>query len=323
MSSTSTIQSSPRNLAQFAPSKKKKSGGGKIWRDRWVYLFLLPTLVLFGAYTVWPTISSIYYSLLDWTGLGQARPFVGLANYNQALADPLFWRSLGVTMLIIVVTVPVRVFLALVLALFLNNPRLPFAKVLRTAFFIPVVATTAIIGIVMNFILDPAGGPVNSLLASLGVQPIDFLGSSSTALWTVMAVHVWKWLGLTLMYWLAALQTVPNDLYEAAQIDGANRRQTFFGITIPVLAPFILIISLLTVVETMQIFDLVETMTGGGPFFSTLVTEVYIYQQAFATPHPEYGYASAVGVLLGVVTMLIVGLYLVLSRVASRRKAIL
>ncbi|MET4783698.1 sugar ABC transporter permease [Glaciihabitans sp. UYNi722] len=319
-----TVQASltPAARASASGPKPQDRLGKKIWRDRWVYLFLLPTVVLFGAYSVWPTISSLYYSLLDWTGLGQARPFVGLANYGQAFGDPLFWKSLGVTMLIIIVTVPVRVFLALVLALFLNNPRLPFVRLLRTAFFVPVVATTAIIGIVMNFIFDPAGGPVNSMLASLGVQPIDFLGSSSTALWTVMGVHVWKWLGLTLMYWLAALQTVPNDLYEAAQIDGAGKRQTFFGITIPMLAPFIVIISLLTVVETMQIFDLVQTMTGGGPFFSTLVTEVYIYQQAFATPHPEYGYASAMGVLLGIVTMLIVGTYLLLSRIASKRKAI-
>jgi multiple sugar transport system permease protein len=225
-------------------------------------------------------------------------------------------------MLIIVVTVPVRVFLALVLALFLNNPRLPFARILRTAFFVPVVATTAIIGIVMNFIFDPSGGPVNTVLMSLGIAPVDFLGSSSTALWTVMGVHVWKWLGLTLMYWLAALQTIPKDVYEAAQMDGASARQSFTGVTLPMLKPFIIIITLLTVVETMQVFDLVQTMTGGGPFFSTLVTEVYIYQQAFATPHPQYGYASAIGVLFGIVTMLIVGLYAIGSRIAAKRKVL-
>jgi multiple sugar transport system permease protein len=293
---------------------------GRLWKDRWIYLFLLPTVVLFGAYTVWPALASIGYSFLDWTGLDDGRTFDGGANYLQAFGDPLFWRSLGNTMLIIVVTVPIRVFLALVLALFLNNPRLPFAKILRTAYFLPVVATTAIVGIVMVFLFDPASGPVNSALQALGVGPIDFLGSASSALWTVMGVHVWKWLGLTLMYWLAALQTIPRDVYEAAEVDGAGRRQTFTLITLPMLRPFIVIITLLTVVETMQVFDLVQTMTGGGPFFSTLVTEVYIYQQAFATPHPQYGYASAIGVLFGVLTALVVAVYTIGSRLANRRE---
>lgn len=287
----------------------------------WVWLFLLPTIVLFGAYTVWPALASVYYSFLNWAGYGPERPFAGFANYQHAFADPLFWRSIGVTLVIIVVTVPLRVLLALVLAIFLNDPRLPFARVLRTAFFVPVVATTAIIGIVMNFVLDPVGGPVNHVLGALGVGPIDFLGDSSAALWSVMAVHFWKWLGLTLMYWLAALQTIPNEVQEAARVDGAGARQRFTHITLPMLAPFVAIITMLTIVETMQIFDLVQTMTGGGPFFSTLVTEVYIYQQAFETAKPEYGYASAVGVLLGVLTLVIVGAAAIVSRLVGRKGA--
>ena len=287
----------------------------------WIWLFLLPTIVLFGAYTVWPALASVYYSFLNWAGYGPERPFAGFANYQHAFADPLFWRSIGVTLVIIVVTVPLRVLLALVLAIFLNDPRLPFARVLRTAFFVPVVATTAIIGIVMNFVLDPVGGPVNHVLGALGVGPIDFLGDSSAALWSVMAVHFWTWLGLTLMYWLAALQTIPNEVQEAARVDGAGARQRFTHITLPMLAPFVAIITMLTIVETMQIFDLVQTMTGGGPFFSTLVTEVYIYQQAFETAKPEYGYASAVGVLLGVLTLVIVGAAAIVSRFVGRQGA--
>jgi len=288
----------------------------------WIWLFLLPTIVLFGAYTVWPALASIWYSFLNWSGYGPERPFAGWANYQLAFSDPLFWRSIGVTLLIIVVTVPLRVLLALVLAIFLNDPRLPFARVLRTAFFVPVVATTAIIGIVMNFVLDPAGGPVNHVLGNLGIGPVDFLGDSSAALWTVMGVHFWKWLGLTLMYWLAALQTIPNDVQEAARVDGATARQRFTHITLPMLAPFVAIITMLTIVETMQIFDLVQTMTGGGPFFSTLVTEVYIYQQAFETARPEYGYASAVGVLLGVLTLVVVGVAAIVSRLIGRKGAV-
>lgn len=286
----------------------------------WVYVFVLPTVVLFGMYTIWPSVSSVFYSMLSWRGLGVDRTFTGAANFERALTDPLFWRSVQVTMLVIVVTVPIRLAASLLLAIMLNNPRLPLARLLRTAFFIPVVATTAIVGIVMGFVLDPSSGPVNAALELVGLPPVDFLGSSSTALQSVMAVHVWKWLGITMIYWLAALQTVPVDLYEAAEIDGANAWARFTHITMPLLVPFIVIIGMLTVVETMQIFDLVLTMTGGGPFFSTLVTEVYIYQQAFAASNPNLGYAAALGVLFGIFTVIVVGAMLLLVRVVRGRQ---
>jgi multiple sugar transport system permease protein len=291
-----------------APRRARRRTSG------WVYVFVLPTLVLFGMYTVWPSVSSLFYSMLEWRGLGVDRSFTGVANYERALSDPLFWSSVRVTMLVIVVTVPIRLALSLVLAILLNNPRLPLARLLRTAFFIPVVATTAIVGIVMGFVLDPSSGPANAALELFGVPAVDFLGSSDTALPSVMAVHVWKWLGITMIYWLAALQTVPADLYEAAAIDGAGAWRRFTHITMPLLVPFVVIIGMLTVVETMQIFDLVLTMTGGGPFFSTLVTEVYIYQQAFAASNPNLGYAAALGVLFGVLTVIVVGLMLLLVR---------
>lgn len=288
----------------------------------WVYVFLAPTIVLFGLYTVWPSISSLFYSLLEWRGLGLDRSFIGLENYRRLIGDPLFWKSLWLTVVIVVVTVPIRVGAGLLLAILLNNPRLPFAALLRTAFFVPVVATTAIVGIVMGFVLDPSAGPVNELLGLLGVGPIDFLGSSDSSLWSVMAVHVWKWLGVTLIYWLAALQTVPGELYEAAETDGAGGWDKLRHVTLPLLKPFAVIIVVLTIIETMQIFDLVVTMTGGGPFFSTLVTEVYIYDTAFGAARPDLGYASAIGVAFGLLTILVLaGLTLVMRRAQRRQEA--
>lgn len=286
----------------------------------WIALFLAPTLILFTLYTVWPSLSSIYYSMLEWRGLGQTRSFTGLENFARLLSDDLFWKSLGITLLIIVVTVPIRVGASLVLAIMLNNPRLPFAGLLRTAFFVPVVATTAIIGILMGFVLDPSSGPVNAALELVGRGPIDFLGSSDTALGSVMGVHVWKWMGVTLIYWLAALQTVPRELLDAAEVDGAGAWQRLRHVTLPLLTPFTVIITLLTVVETMQIFDLVVTMTGGGPFFSTMVTEVYIYDTAFGDGRPDLGYASAIGVAFGVITVLLIGSLTALMTLARRRQ---
>lgn len=311
-----------RRSAAAAPHSVSRTGRSPR-RPRstlWIGLFLAPTLVLFTLYTVWPSLSSLYYSMLEWRGLGQDRTFTGVENYARLLSDDLFWRSLAITLLIIVVTVPIRVGASLLLAIALNNPRLPFAGLLRTAFFVPVVATTAIVGILMGFVLDPSSGPVNALLEVVGLGPVDFLGSSDTALGSVMGVHVWKWMGVTLIYWLAALQTVPGELLEAAEVDGAGPWDRLRHVTLPLLAPFALIITVLTVVETMQIFDLVVTMTGGGPFFSTIVTEVYIYDTAFGDGRPDLGYASAIGVAFGVITVVLIALLTSLTALARRRQ---
>ena len=304
------------------PPRAGKTLGQRIWAGRWAYLFLLPTTVLYGAYTLWPVGASWWYSFVSWTGFEATKTFVGLQNYRDVLADPLFWNSFKITMLFMAVTVPLRVGSALAVAVVLNHPRLPFQRLFRTAFFLPVVTTSAIIGVVMQFIFDPASGPVNLLLAKIGLVDIgvDFLGSSTTALWTVMAVHTWKWLGVTMIYWLAALQTIPRDLVEAAQVDGASQWHVFRHITLPLLVPFLVIITLLTIEQNLQIFDLMLTMTGGGPFFATEVIELYIYRWAFASSIPQLGFASAAAVVLGMV-LLIVGVGQLLGIRAARRMA--
>ncbi|NHA67263.1 sugar ABC transporter permease [Phycicoccus sp. CMS6Z-2] len=294
----------------------------RLWRDRWIYVFLLPTLVLYGLYTLWPVAASWWYSLLQWNGFGSPQTFVGLQNYADVFRDSLFWNSFKITFLFMLVTVPVRVLIGLVLAMVLNHPRLPFQRIFRTAFFLPVVTTTAIVGVVMQFVFDPASGPVNLALVDSGLrdQGIDFLGSSSTALWTVMGVHTWKWVGVTMIYWLAALQTVPRDLQEAAQVDGAGTFKVFRHITFPLLMPFLVIITLLTIEQNLQIFDLMLTMTGGGPYYSTEVIEVYIYRWAFTTSVPQLGFASAAAVIFGVM-LLLVGLVQLAGVRAARRRA--
>lgn len=278
---------------------------GRIWADRWIYLFLLPTAILYSLYTLWPIAASYWYSLLNWNGFDASGTFVGLDNYRRIIHDHFFWSAFGHTFLFAAVTVPIRVSLALVVALMLNNRRLPFAALFRTALFLPVVTTTAIIGVVMTFIFDPAGGPVNAFLLQTGLldRPVNFLADSSTALYTVMAVHVWKWFGITLIYWLASLQTIPGELYEASKVDGANAWRTFWNVTLPLLLPFLVIIVTLTFLETLEIFDLMLTMTNGGPFFSTEVIDLFIYRQAFASSVPQLGYASAAAVAFGLATL--------------------
>ena len=288
--------------------------------ELWVWLFLVPTIVLYGLFTVYPIIGSYWYSFLDWNGFDAIKTFVGLENYREVLKDEFFWNSFKITLIFVLVAVPVKVFLSLLLAILLNSPRMPFSGFFRTAFVLPVVTTTAIVGVVMQFVFDPASGPVNLLLIKLGLleQGVTFLGDSSTALWTVIVVFVWKWLGTTLIYWLAALQTIPRELYEAAAIDKAGTWRLFTSITLPLLKPFTIIITLLTLESTLQVFDLMLTMTGGGPFYSTQVVEIFIYEAAFASTVPRLGYASAAAVIFGLF-ICIVGLFQLLGIRAARR----
>jgi multiple sugar transport system permease protein len=278
-----------------------------LWNDRWIYLFLAPTALLFTLFTIWPILASYWYSLLDWNGFEREGAFVGLANYAEVVQDEWFWNSFKNTFLFMFITLPIRVGLAFVAAVVLNNRRLPFARLFRTLLFLPVVTTMAIIGVVMVFVFDPASGPVNLFLLRFDLvdRPIDFLGRGNTALSTAMGVHVWKWFGITLIYWLASLQTVPDELYEAAQVDGANARQMFQHITVPMLVPFAIIIVLITALDTLRVFDLILTLTGGGPAFRTEVVEVYIYRWAFAATIPRLGYASAAAVFFGLATLVL------------------
>jgi len=208
------------------------------------------------------------------------------------------------------VTVPIRLGLALVIAIVLNDRAMKLSPVFRTFFFVPLLPTPAIVRILIQSLFSPFHGPVNQVLLGLGIvsEPIDFLGNPSAALWTVMAVQVWKTLGITMIYWLAALQSIPAELYEAAQVDGAGALAKLRSITLPLLKPFAAIILLVTAVNTLRIFDLVQTMTGGGPFFATEVMEVYIYRHAFSIQTfsvPRLGFASAAGVFFGLAVMVV------------------
>jgi len=287
-------------------------------RNLWIYAFLLPTFVLYGMYTLYPMIASYWYSLVEWNGFTADQRFVGIDNYRAVLADPMFWSAVRITLVFMLIVAPLRVFGAFFLAILLNSPKLPFSAFFRTMYFLPVVTTTAIVGVVMRFVLDPASGPLSVLAQVLGLGSVDLLGSSSTALVTAALVYVWKFFGITLIYWLAALQTVPRDLYEAARIDGANAVQTFRHITLPLLIPFLLIISVLTVEDCFHAFDLMQTMTAGGPFFSTEIIEIYIYRYAFAATIPQLGFASAAAVLFGLLVLVVVGIQLWVTMLARR-----
>ncbi|HVW94108.1 MAG TPA: sugar ABC transporter permease [Devosia sp.] len=301
-------------------AKRQPTFAQRLWGDRWVYLFMLPTVLLVATYTLWPMLASIWFSLLDWSGFEQSGSFIGLGNYAELLHNRLFWNAFANTLIFMVVAVPIRVGLALFLALVLNAG-LPFSRAFRTAIFLPVVTTAAILGVVMRFVLDPASGPLNEALLGLHLidQPINFLGRAGLALYSAIGVWVWKWTGITVIYWTAALQTIPADLYDAARIDGADRWQRFVHVTLPLLTPFTIIITLITVVEATNVFDLMLTLTNGGPFYSSEVIDIFVYRNAFAANVPRLGYASAAALFFGVCVMVLAALQMAIVARMRRR----
>lgn len=286
---------------------ESRGGRGPLWQRireaRWCYLFMAPALVLAVLFTFYPVVASAYFSLLDWSGVSSQKTFVGLANYAHVIHDHLFWDSFWRTLLFAVVDVPIMLAISLVVAIVLNDQTIRLRSVFRTLFFLPVVTTTAIVGVVMSLIMDPYSGPLDAALIRLHLisRPVDFLGNPHIALWAVLGVHIWKWMGTSMIYWLVALQTVPADLYEAAEVDGARKWQLHRFVTVPLIAPFAVIITLIDFVGAMQVFPLIQSMTQGGPAFSTQLIEVYIYRLAFASQggEPQLGYASTVAVFFG------------------------
>lgn len=298
----------------------------RLWADRWCYIFMLPGLVLLAMFSFFPIVASWYYSLLDWSGIGGDRTFIGLDNYREIVKDPFFWDAFRRSFYFMLATVPFEVGLSLVVAVILNDRALRLAPIYRTFFFIPVVTTTAVMSIVMSFVFSAFNGPVNEGLiwAHIIDKPIDWLGDPDTALWTMALIGIWKWFGQPMIYWLAALQTIPHDLYEAARVDGAGSVRIFWTITMPLLVPFAIIILLIVSVGNLSVFALIQATTNGGPFFATETMELYIYRNAFGAntgsfTEPRLGYASAAGIIFGVCIMLISAL-LILTRQLVRRR---
>ncbi|MBZ2197177.1 carbohydrate ABC transporter permease [Occultella gossypii] len=288
-----------------APSKTRARRQAVLWG----WLFLVPLVVLFTAFSLWPIVASWAYAFFDWDGVGPPEVFVGLDNFREALNSSSFWNAFWNSFLFSLGALFIELPAALCLAMLLNNVLLRGRNIYRLAIFLPVVSTTAVIGLVIAVLLAPVGGVVNEVLLGIGLvdRPVNFLGDPNVALPTLVVVDIWKGFGITLIYWLAALQTVPKDLYEAAKLDGAGARQQLANITIPVIMPIAVVVLLLTFQRSLNTFDLVQAVTGGGPIFSTDVLPTYIYRYAFdaSIAAPRYGFACAVGVIFGVFTLII------------------
>lgn len=291
---------------------KRKHLMEKIKLNAWCWVFMALAVGFYILFQGYPIICSIQYSLLDWSGMTSNAAYVGLANYKELLQDELFWNAFVNSFKYMVMIVPLELAVSLFLAYMLNDDKMKGRSVYRTMYFIPVITTASVVGIIMIFILG-VQGPINHALVALGIidNPINFLGNAKYALPTLVIISLWKDCGTYMIYWLAGLQGVPKDIYEAATLDGANRRQTFFRIVLPLIAPTAGIIAILCAVNSLKVFDIVKTMTEGGPFYATDVIATYVYRTAFSSEigMPRLGYASAAALFFGG-TVIVIGLVL-------------
>lgn len=275
------------------------------------YIFIGPAALLFAAFSLVPIVIAITLSFQDTQTLGEGQ-WVGLDNFAQLGSDRLFRTALVNTLVFTVGTVPTAMAAGLALAVALNRP-LPGRGVLRAMFFVPMVAAGVVVGVIMSWIFNVDYGVANNALAVLGVDRIPWLTSPNMAMFTLIIVVVWTRIGFCMVIYLGALQSIPSELKEAASIDGAGRWARFRSITFPMLTPTTSILLILNVVFSLQAFDVIYVMTGGGPGFSTTVLIQYVFRSAFQDG--QMGYAAALGLVL--VGILLV--FTLLRQQASKR----
>lgn len=265
------------------------------------WLFVLPTLVIFSVFTIFPILLSVPLAFFN-ISLQLEPTFVGLTHFKRLASDANFWNAMKNSLLYLAVVPPLQV-LSITLAVLLNR-KLPGTGVFRTMYYIPVVTSMVAVAITWKWLYQDRG-LLNGFLASVGaihpLEPVGFLSDPRVALWAVMAVTMWKGLGYYMVIYLAGLQSVPSELGEAAEIDGASKLQKLWFVTIPLLKPYVLLCSLLSTIAALRVFDEVWVMTRGGPIDSTMVANAYLYKTGFE--QLDFGYAAAVGLALGVVVL--------------------
>ncbi|MFC9560746.1 carbohydrate ABC transporter permease [Agromyces sp. NPDC056965] len=303
-----------------APARHPRPGAGRARKRAEIVLFVGPALLLFLGFVILPVLLAGVYSFYNlpqafqWDDLADPERFVGFANYVRALEDPAFIRSVGNNFLILSLSLLIQGPLAIGIALLLNR-RLRGRGVLRLLIFVPYVLAEVIAGLSWKLLLQPQGG-VNALLEALGLGAFtqNWLADPNIALWTMFAILTWKYVGFAILLMLAGLQGVPEELAEAAAIDGASWWQVQRHITIPLLGPTIRIWAFLSIIGALQLFDMVWVTTRGGPLNATSTMATYMVEKGQFGGQPGFG--SAVAVILFLISLVIA---LVYQRFALRR----
>ena len=274
------------------------------WKENVVaYTFLGPALLLLSMFLVIPSIMSVYYSFTDYYLLTpDMRKFIGLDNFINLFQDPIFLKSLVNTLEFVVWVIPLQIGAALGLALLLNKQR-KANTFFKVAYFSPVVMSLVVISVLWLYLLNPNEGIINNVLTYFGISAQPFLTSPKQAIFTIVVVSAWQGAGFQMLIFLAGLQNIPGDVYEAAQLDGINKWQRFMYITLPLLKPTSIFIFITTLIGAFKLLVQPMVMTQGGPVNSTMTVVYYIYQTGFTDR--MVGYASSIALLFGTIIGLV------------------
>jgi multiple sugar transport system permease protein len=293
--------------ASGAPAVTHRARGN---RDTWVALgFILPTVFGFLVFYLWPSVRGFGLSFTDYQFFADSS-FVGLDNYQRIVTDETFWNAMLVTVWYVVLNIGFQTVLAVLLAVLLH--RLTRSVVIRGLVLMPYLVANVVVALLWFWMLDAQIGVVNQILSWFGIGSISFFGSEAWAIPTIAFVNTWRHLGYTALLIFAGLVMIPRMLYEAGRVDGASEWQMFWRVTLPLLRPVLALVLVITVVGSFQVFDTVAVTTLGGPADASRVIQYYIYDLAFE--RLDYGYASAVSVVLLVILSVIAFVQLRLMR---------
>jgi len=272
-----------------------------------VWGFAAPALIVYVTFVIVPVGLAAVYSFFNWNGLGPLERFIGIDNYVRALSDPTFLKAIGNNLAIVLLSLLIQGPVAIGVALLLNRP-LRGRTLIRTLIFVPYVLSEVVAALAFKLILQPSG-PFDALLASVGLGGLKqlWLADQNVVFWTLFFVLSWKYLGFAILLMLAGLQGAPDELFEAAAIDGASWWQIQRHITIPLLGPTIRIWAFLSMIGSLQLFDMVWVLTGGGPVNATVTMATYMMQYGFQ--RGQLGFGSAVAVILFLISLVFALLY--------------
>ncbi len=268
-----------------------------------ISLFIAPALIIYSLYVIYPILTTLNYSFFEWNGISD-KMFIGLDNYIRMFNDDVFWVSLKNNGWVVIASVFIQIPLGLVMALLLFAP-IRGIRFFNGIYFIPFLMSTVAVGMLWRLMYDPINGTINQLINLFGFENVAWLSEKNTAIFSVLMVVVWQFSPFYMILFKAGIVGISEEMYEAADIDGANYLQKFAKITLPLLAPTIVTSSILAIVGSLKSFDLFYIMTGGGPNHGTEILGTYMYKQAFI--NYNMGYASAIAfVMFGLALVVVI-----------------
>lgn len=273
-------------------------------RREWLLFALLlgPNLFLFGVFTYWPLLYNFYLSFVNWNFLRPRKRFVWFENYVDVFSQPQFWTIVWNTVIFSLFSVGLTLLIGLALALLLNQP-LRYRNGARAVLFSPVVMSGAVVAVVWSYIFDPRYGLIDQLLGLIGLNSPNWLGDPAWAMPAVIMVYVWKNLGYAVVIYLAGLQGIPRELYDAARVDGAAPWDRFWHVTLPGLSPVAFFLSVTSILATFQAFDIIKVLTNGGPVIATTTLIFHLYDLGFVSYNA--GEAGVIAIVLFAIMLIL------------------